>query len=133
MKRLVILISIALITLVVGCQQQPQPAATPGLAIMVESDSSMVEAGSSFVISGSNFKPKLWVFAEFEFRASNRSVGNLVFDEADEQGSVHLTIEVPDDVVTGDYEVEIHTGITKNIKDRQLFTTLPIRIKAKEK
>lgn len=82
MKKLIGWLLVALMVLVVGCQQQLPPVATPGLAIMVESDSGMVEAGSSFVISGSNFKPKLWVFAEFEFRASNRSVGNLVFDEA---------------------------------------------------
>ena len=132
MKKLVILISIALITLVVGCQQPQQPSATPSLAIMVDKPN-MVEAGSSFVISGSNFKPKLWVFAEFEFKASNRSVGNLVYDEADEQGSIRLTIEVPEDIVPGDYEVKIYTGATKLIEDRQLLATLPIPIKAKGK
>ncbi len=136
MKRLVILCGIALMVLVVGCQQTEVPPVVegkPSLAIMVESDSSMVEAGSSFVISGSNFKPKQLVFAYFEYRAINRTEAHQVHDEADEQGSIHLTIEVPEDIVPGDYEVKISTGVTLDIKDRQLIATLPIPIKAKGK
>ena len=134
MKKLIVLCVVALMSLllvapVVGCQQTPQPAATPSLAIMAESN--IVEAGSSFMVSGSNFKPKQWVFVDFEYRASNRREAHTAYDEADEQGSIHLTIEVPEDVVPGDYEVKISTGSSKHIKDRQLLTTLAIRIQAR--
>ena len=126
----VTLTAVLLVAPVVGCQQPPQPEVTPTLAIMVESN--IVEAGSSFMVSGSNFKPKQWVFADFEYRASNRRGGITAFGDTDEQGSIHLIIEVPDDVIPGDYEVNISTGSSKRIEDRQLLTTLPIHIQVGE-
>ena len=138
MKKLFVLYVIALatmllITSVVGCQQQPEPV-TPSkgpttLAILVESNT--VEAGSSFMVSGSNFKPKEWVFAEFEYRFSNGRAECVAYDEADEQGSIHIIIEVPEDIVLGDYEVKIYAGSSLNIKDRRLLTTLPIYVEAR--
>jgi len=139
MKKLIVLCMIALaipllITSVTGCQQQPEPV-TPSkgptsLAILVESNT--VEAGSSFMVSGSNFKPKEWVFAEFEYRFSNGRAGCVAHDDADEQGLIHIIIEVPEDIVPGDYEVKIHAGSSLDIKDRRLLTTLPIYVEARE-
>ena len=97
---------------------------------MVESNT--VEAGSSFMVSGSNFKPEELVFAEFEYRATNRREGHTAYDEADEQGSIHIAIEVPEDIVPGDYEVKIYAGSSLDIKDRRLLTTLPINVEARE-
>ncbi len=138
MKKLIILCAVGLMILllvapVLGCQQQPEPV-TPSkgpttLAILVESNT--VEAGSSFMVSGSNFKPKQWVFAEFEYRASNRRESCTAYCEADEQGSIHIIIEVPEDIVPGDYEVKIYVGSSLNIKDRRLLTTLPIYVEAR--
>ena len=133
MKKLIVLFAVALTVQLlavslVGCQQ-PQPAATPSLAIMVESN--IVEAGSSFVVSGSNFKWHQKVWVNIEYRASDRTVSIQVYCEADENGSIHPTIDIPEDVVPGDYEVKISTGASKQVKDRQLLTTLPIRIQAK--
>ena len=138
MKKIIVLLvillaALLLITSVAGCQQQPEPV-TPSkgptsLAIMVESNT--VEAGSSFMVSGSNFKPKEWVFAEFEYRASNRRESCTAYCEADEQGSIHIIIEVPEDIVPGDYEVKIYAGSSLNIKDRRLLTTLPIYVEAR--
>ena len=109
MKKLIVLFAVALTVQLlavslVGCQQ-PQLAATPSLAIMVESN--IVEAGSSFVVSGSNFKPHQIVWVNFEYRASDRTEGIQVYCEADENGSIHPTIDIPEDVVPGDYEVKI--------------------------
>jgi len=138
MKRLtvryMILATMLLITSVAGCQQQPEPG-TPSkgpttLAIMVESNT--VEAGSSFMVSGSNFKPKEWVFAEFEYRFSNGRAGRVAYDDADEQGSIHILIEVPENIVPGDYEVKIYAGSSLDVKDRRLLTTLPINVEARE-
>ena len=135
MKKLVIVIlPVLLLVASVGCQQQPEPV-TPSkgpttLAILVESNS--VEAGSSFMVSGSNFKPKEWVFAEFEYRFSNGRAECVAYDEADEQGSIHIIIEVPEDIVPDDYEVKIYAGSSLNIKDRRLLTTLPIYVEARE-
>jgi len=136
MKKLIILCTVTLtalllITLLVGCQQQPQPVATPNLAIMVESN--IVEAGSSFMVSGSNFKPRQKVWVDFEYQASDRSEGVQVYCEADEDGSIHPVIDIPEDVVPGDYEVEIFTGERPNVHERQLLTTLTIRIQARTK
>lgn len=133
MKKLIILCAIALTTLllltpVIGCQQQPQPV-TPSLTIMVESN--IVEAGSSFMVSGSNFKPSQKVWVAFEYRASDRTEGIGVYREADEDGSIHPTIHIPEDVVPGDYEVEIFTG--KNFNDRELIATFPIHIQGRLK
>ena len=121
-----------LLVTVVGCQQ-PQPV-TPSkgpttLAIMVESNT--VEAGSSFMVSGSNFKPnqKVWVY--FEYRASDRTEGVEAYCEADEDGSIHPVIDIPEDAVPDDYEVEIFTGESPNVHERQLLTTLTIRIQAR--
>lgn len=126
------LVALLAVASVVGCQQQPQPV-TPSkgpttLVIMVESN--IVEAGSYFVVSGSNFKPHQKVWVNFEYRASDRTEGIQVYCEADENGSINPTIDIPEDVVPGDYEVKIYTGSSLNIKDRQLLTTLPIYIQA---
>ena len=138
MRKPVVLYAIALTTLllttVAGCQQEPEPV-TPSkgpttLAILVESNT--VEAGSSFMVSGSNFKPKEWVFAEFEYRFSNGRTECVAHDDADEQGLIHIVIEVPEDIVPGDYEVKIYAGSTLDIKDRRLLTTLPIYVEARE-
>ncbi len=108
----------------------PMPAPSPNLAIMVESD--IIEAGSSFTVSGSNFKPGQKVWGRFEYRASDRSVGGvLVYWEANDNGLIYPTIEVPEDTVPGDYEVEIYIG--KHLDDRELIATLPIHIQAKAK
>jgi len=129
MKKIGILFTAALVALllvvsVVGCQQQP--AAEPSVTIMPES--SVVEAGSSFAVSGSNFKPnqKVWVY--FEYRASDRTEGVEASCEADEDGSIHPTIPIPEDVLPGDYEVEIFIG--KNVYDRKLIAALPIHVQA---
>jgi len=130
---IVFMTALLLVAPVVGCQQQPEPV-TPSkgpttLAILVESNT--VEAGSSFMVSGSNFKPKECVFAEFEYRASNRRESCTAYCEADEQGSIHLRIKVPEDIVPGDYEVKIYAGSSLNIKDRRLLTTLPLYVEAR--
>ena len=137
MKKQIVLYVMALatmllITSVAGCQQAPQPV-TPSkgptiLVIMVESNT--VEAGSSFMVSGSNFKPHQKVWVNFEYRASDRTESIQVYCEADENGSIHPTIDIPEDVVPGDYEVKISTGASKHVNDRQLLTTLPIHIQA---
>ena len=138
MKKLIVLCAIvlvimALITSVAGCQQEPEPV-TPSkgptiLTILVESNT--VESGSSFIVSGSNFKPKERVFAEFEYRFSDGRAKCVAHDEADEQGSIHIVIKVPEDVVPGDYEVKIYAGSSFDIKDRRLLTTLPIYVEAR--
>ena len=139
MKKIIILFvillaALLLVTSVAGCQQQPEPV-TPSkgptsLSIMVESNT--VEAGSSFMVSGSNFKPKEWVFAEFEYRFSNGRAECVAYDDADEQGLIHIIIEVPEDIVPGDYEVKIYAGSSLDIKERRLLTTLPIHVEGKE-
>jgi len=132
MKKPIVLCAVALmallvVALAVGCREQPQPAATPSLAIMVESN--IVEAGSSFMVSGLNFKPNQKVWVDFEYRASDRNAGIQAYCEADENGSIYPIFEVPEDVVPGDYEVEIYMG--KNLNDRELIATLPIHIQAR--
>jgi len=129
-KLVIVILPVLLLVASVGCEQEPQPV-TPSkgptiLAIMVESN--IVEAGSSFMVSGSNFKPhqKVWVY--FEYRASDRKEGIGAYCEADEDGSIHPTIHIPEDVVPDDYEVEISTG--KNFNDRELIATFPIHIQA---
>ncbi len=134
MKKPIIVCTIALLVLllampVAGCQQPPQPPVAPSLAIMVESN--IAEAGSSFMVSGSNFKPDQKVWVDVEFRGSNSVGGIQVYCEADENGSIHPVIDIPEDVVPGDYEVEISIG--ENVYDRELIATLPIHIQAKAK
>ena len=139
MKKHVVLCAIALmvllfITSAAGCQQQPEPV-TPSkgpttLTILVEANT--VEAGSSFTVSGLNFKPKEWVFAELEYRFSNGRAECVAYDDADQQGSIHIVIKVPEDIVAGDYEVKIYAGSSLDIKDRRLLTTLPIYVEARE-
>ena len=128
----IVLMALLLLASAAGCQQEPEPV-TPSkgpttLTILVESNT--VEAGSSFMVSGSNFKPKEWVFAEFEYRFSNGRAECVAHDDADEQGSIHITIKVPEDIVPGDYEVKIYAGSSLNVKDRRLLITLPIHVKA---
>ena len=133
MKKLIVLCAVALMALflvlsVVGCREQPaaEPAG-PSVTIMVES--SIVEAGSSFIVSGLNFKPGQKIWVDFKWRASDRSEGVTAYCEADENGSIHPVIDVPEDTVPGDYEVEVFTG--NNVHDRKLLATLPIRIQAR--
>lgn len=90
-------------------------------------ESNIVEAGSSFVVSGSNFKPHQKVWVDIEWRVSDGGEGIQAYCEADENGSIHPVIDVPQDVVLGDYEIEVFTG--KNIHDRELLATLPISIR----
>ena len=133
MKKLNILCTVALIALllvaaVVGCQQQPQPAATPSLAIMVESN--IVEAGSSFMVSGSNLNPQQKIWVEWDYRTSDGAGGAACYyDEPDEDGTIHAVMPVPEDIVPGDYVVEIYIG--KHLDDRELIATLPIHIQAR--
>lgn len=129
MKKLIVLCTIAptvllLVAAVVGCQQQPQSAATPSLAIMIEPN--IVEAGSSFLVSGSNFKPHQKVWVDIKFRGGG---GIQVYCEADENGSIHPVIDIPQDVVSGDYEVRISIG--EQVNDRELVATLPIHVQAR--
>ncbi len=128
MVRVVILCAVVLVVVLlaasaVGCQQ----AAEPSLTIMVES--SIVEAGSSFAVSGLNFKPGQKTWVDFKYRAIDRNEGIQVYCEADENGSIHPVIDVPEDAVPGDYEVRIFAG--KNPSNRKLLATLPIRIQAR--
>ena len=97
---------------------------------MVESDT--IATGSSFMVSGSNFKPGECVFAELEYRFSNGRAERVAGDDADEQGLIHIVIEVPEDIVPGDYEVKIYSGSGVNTKDRRLLTNLPIHVEARE-
>jgi len=136
MKKLIVLFAVALTVQLltvslIGCQQQQPVTPSKGpttLVIMVESN--IVEAGSSFVVSGSNFKPHQKAFIELKLRASDYNMVMQVSGEADENGSIHPTIDIPEDVVPGDYEVKIYTGASKHVNDRQLLTTLPIHIQA---
>jgi len=133
MKNLIVLWAVALMALLlvasVGCQKQWQPEEPPSLAIMVESN--IVEAGSSFMVSGLNFKSRQKVWVDFKYQASDRSEAVQAYCEADENGSIYPIFEVPEDVVPGDYEVEIYMG--KNLNDRELIATFPIHIQAKAK
>ncbi len=127
MRHKIITIAVLASLLIVSCARAPEPL-TPKLAIMVETD--IVEAVSSFMISGSNFKPHQKVWVGFEYRASDSSVvGVQAYCEADENGSIHPIFEVPEDLVSGDYEVEVFTG--ENVDDRELIATLPIHIQAR--
>ncbi len=131
MKHKIITMVVIASLLIVSCARAPEPP-TPKLAIMVESD--IVEAGSSFTVTGSNFKPGQKVWVGFEYRASDRSVGGVhvqAYCEADENGSIHPIFEVPEDVVSGVYEVEVFTG--ENVYERGLIATLPIHVQARAK
>ena len=133
MKKLTVLWTVALTALllvasVVGCQEQPQPAATPSLAIMVESN--IVEAGSSFMIVGLNLKPhqKIWIEGDYKLSDSNMGYSVCYFEE---EGLIYPIIEVPENTIPGDYEVEIYMG--KHLDDRELIATLAIRIQTRTK
>jgi hypothetical protein len=127
--RLIVLGSIVLAVLILisGCLQ-PQPEEPPSLAIMVESN--IVEAGSSFMITGLslNRHQKIWIEGEYRLSDSNTGYSLCYFEE---EGLIYPIIDVPEDVVPGDYEVEIYIG--KHFDDRELVATLPIHIQAKEK
>ena len=134
MKKLIVLWAVALTALLlvasaVGCQQQPQPVATPHLAIMVESN--IVEAGSSFMVSGLNVKSHQKIWIEWDYSRSNGVKSGYSLYITDEEGLIYPIIDIPDDVVPGDYKVEIYMG--KNLNDRKLLATLPIHIQAREK
>jgi len=127
MKKLVIVIltALLLVATVVGCQQEPQLTATPSLVIMVESN--IVEAGSSFMVSGSNFKSGEQVWVHLEYRASDWRGAVEGCGEADEEGSIHAMIRIPEDVLPGNYEVEIYIG---KLYEKELIATLPIHVEA---
>ena len=134
MKKLVTLCTVTLTAVllvapVVGCQQPPQPSATPSLAIMIESN--IAEAGSSFMVSGLNVKPnqKIWIEGDYSLSDGVKSGYSLCI--TDEEGLIYPIIDVPEDTVPGDYEVEIYIG--KHLDDRELITTLPIRVQAEAK
>ena len=119
---------VVLIALVTGCQVQPQPAATPSLAIMVESN--IAEAGSSFMVWGSNLNPQQKIWVEWDYRTSyGKARCTGCCGEPDEDGTIHAVIPVPEDVVPGDYEVEVYIG--KHLDDRELIASLPIHIEAR--
>jgi len=133
MKKLTVLWTVALTALllvaaVAGCREQPQPAATPSLAIMVESD--IVEAGSSFMIVGLSLEPhqKIWIEGDYKLSDGNMGYSVCYFEE---EGLIYPIIEVPEDTVPGDYEVAIYIG--KHLDDRELIATLPIHIQARAK
>ena len=131
MKKLVTLCTLALIALlfiasVAGCHQQPEEP--PSLAIMVEANT--VDAGSSFIVTGSNLNPQQKIWVEWKYRTSDGAAGCTGYCEPNEDGSIHPIIEVPENVVLGDYEVEIYIG--KHFDDRELAAILPIHVKAME-
>jgi uncharacterized membrane protein len=71
------------------------------------------------------------VWVEIQYGAFDPPValGIVYRDEADENGSIYVVIDdIVEDVIPGDYEVEISTG--KNVHNRELIATLPVRIKA---
>jgi len=140
MKHKIITTVVLASLLIVSCARAPEPPSpTPKLAIMVKFN--IIEAGSSFTVSGSNFKPGQKVWVGFEYRAidssgsiyaySDSSGGIQFYCEADENGSIHPIFEVPEDLVSGDYEVEVFTG--ENFYERGLIATLPIHVISKEK
>ena len=115
--------------LIVSCARAPEPPSpTPKLAIMVESN--IIEAGSSFMVVGLSLEPhqKIWIEGDYKLSDSNMAYSVYYFEE---EGLIWPTIEVPEDVVPGDYEVEIHIG--KHLNDRELIATLPIHVISKEK
>jgi len=115
--------------LIVSCARAPEsPSPTPKLAIMVESN--IVEAGSSFMVVGLSLEPyqKIWIEGNYKVGDSIISYSLYCFEE---EGLIYPTIEVPEDVVPGDYEVEIYIG--KHLDDRELIATLPIHIQARAK
>ncbi|MBA7675393.1 hypothetical protein ES703_83626 [subsurface metagenome] len=104
-----------------------QPVATPSLTIMVESNT--VEAGSSFMVCGEFFPPGQKVWAKFEWQASDSKGATGGYSEAEDNGFVSLRIPIPEDIVPGDYEVEVYLG--KHLDDRELIATLPIHVEAR--
>jgi hypothetical protein len=123
MKHKIITIAVIASLLIVGCARAPEPP-SPNLAIMVESN--IIEAGSSFMVIGLSLEPhqKIWIEGDY----NNISYSLCCFEE---EGLIYPTIEVPEDVVPGDYEVEIYIG--KHLDDRELIATLPIHVISKEK
>ena len=124
---------VVLIALVMGCQVQPQPTA-PSLAIMIESN--IAEVGSSFMVSGSNLNPQQKIWVEWDYRTSHGKAGCTgccccCCGEPDEDGTIHTVIHVPEDVVPGDYEVEVYQGAY--LCARELIALLPIHIQAGKK
>jgi len=134
MKKLIVLWAVALAALLliapaVGCREQPQPEEPPSLAIMVESN--IVEAGFSFMVSGLNVTPNQKIWIESDYSRSDGTKSSYSLYITDEEGLIYPIIDIPDDVVPGDYEVEIYIG--KHLDDRELIATLPIHIQAREK
>ncbi len=127
--RALVLTALLLVALVVGCQQQPQPEEPPSLAIMVESN--IVEAGSSFMVSGLNVESHQKIWIEGDYSRSDGAKSGYSLYITDEEGLIYPIIDIPEDVVPGDYEVEVYMG--KNLNDRELIATLPIHIQAKAK
>jgi len=127
MKHKIITIAVIASLLIVSCARAPEPP-SPNLAIMVESN--IVEAGSSFMVVGLSLEPhqKIWIEGDYKLSDSNMGYSVYYFEE---EGLIYPTIEVPEDVVPGDYEVEIYIG--KHFDDRELIATLPIHVISKEK
>jgi len=127
MKHKIITIAVIASLLIVSCARAPEPP-SPNLAIMVESN--IVEAGSSFMVVGLSLEPhqKIWIEGDYKLSDSNMGYSVYYFEE---EGLIYPTIEVPEDVVPGDYEVEIYIG--KHLDDRELIATLPIHVISKEK
>jgi len=89
----------------------------------------VVEAGYSFMVTGSNLDPQQKIWIEWNYRTSYGAAGCTGYCEPNEDGSIHPIIEVPEDIVPGDYEVEIYMG--KHLDERELIATLSIHIQAK--
>ena len=127
MKHKIITTVVIASLLIVSCARAPEPL-TPKLAIMVKSN--IIEAGSSFMVVGLSLEPyqKIWIEGNYKVGDSIISYSLYCFEE---EGLIYPTIEVPEDVVPGDYEVEIYIG--KHLDDRELIATLPIHVISKEK
>jgi len=95
---------------------------------MVEAN--IVEAGSSFIVRGEFFPPGQKVWAKFEWQESDSKPVVVAYCEPDEYGTINAVIRVPEDIVPGDYKVEVYLG--KHLDDRELIATLPIHVKAME-
>ena len=130
-KGLWVAASLLVITaLVMGCPQPPEGGPVgprPDVGIYVASHT--VVAGSSFMVCGEFFPPGQKVWAKFEWQASDSKGATVGYSEAEDNGFVSLRIPIPEDIVPGDYEVEVYLG--KHLDDRELIATLPIHVEAR--
>jgi hypothetical protein len=133
MKRLILLCPIVLTVLILisGCPQTPEGGPVgPSPDVGIYTASHVVMAGSSFIVRGEFFPTGQKVWAKFEWQASDSNAVVEAYCEPDEDGTIHAVIRVPEDIVPGDYEVEVYLG--KHLDDRELIATLPIHVKAME-